>query len=308
MYRRILVAIDDSPTSTQALRTALQVARLRGGSVRIVNVLEHPAALGGYPYGAYGKHFLERARTRAADLLAEARHDANGADIDAETHLLDGDGRRLGETVADEAQAWQADLVVVGSHGRRGISRAVLGSGAEEVLRLASVPVLVVHEGRAARTTSQENPMFKRILVPVDGSGTSTKALVAALQLARESGGRVPRGHSLDELVFMSDDRYGSDLLGVACEQAHKVLEAAMDVAKAAGVPVDARLLESPGQRLGDAVAEEASAWDADLIVLGTHGRRGLGRVVLGSGAEQVIRCAPVPVLAIRGGAGAAAR
>ena len=64
----------------------------------------------------------------------------------------------------------------------------------------------------------------------------------------------------------------------------------------------DTRLADAPSQRLGRMVADEARGWEADLIVVGTHGRRGLGRVLLGSGAEQIIRDAPVPVLVIRGG------
>ncbi len=142
--------------------------------------------------------------------------------------------------------------------------------------------------------------MFKRILVPVDGSETSTKALVAALQLARESGGRVRVMHALDELTYISGYEYGADLMRIARDQAGKVLQDAMEIAKSSGVPADSRLVEVPGRRLGDIVADEADSWEADLIVTGTHGRRGIGRALLGSGAEQVVRMAPVPVLTIR--------
>jgi nucleotide-binding universal stress UspA family protein len=73
-------------------------------------------------------------------------------------------------------------------------------------------------------------------------------------------------------------------------------------MARSAGVAAEQQLMEAPGMRLGDTVASEARQWEADLIVVGTHGRRGIGRVLLGSGAEQVIRSAPVPVLVIPGG------
>jgi nucleotide-binding universal stress UspA family protein len=142
--------------------------------------------------------------------------------------------------------------------------------------------------------------MYKRILVPVDGSETSTKALVAALQLARESGGRVRLVHTLDELAYLSGFEVSGDLLGIAREYAGKVLQDALEVAKSAGVPADSKLVEAAGARLGEVVAGEAKAWEADLVVVGTHGRRGVGRVLLGSGAEQVLRLAPVPVLAVR--------
>lgn len=142
--------------------------------------------------------------------------------------------------------------------------------------------------------------MYKRILVPVDGSEASTKALVAALQLAREASGRVRVVHVLDELAYLSGFEVGGDLLGLAREYGAKTLKEAMAVAASSGVPADTRLVESRGPRLGDAVASEAREWEADLVVVATHGRRGLGRVLLGSGAEQVIRHAPVPVLVVR--------
>jgi len=143
--------------------------------------------------------------------------------------------------------------------------------------------------------------MFKRILVPVDGSDTANKALATALQLARDNGGRIRLVHSLDELAYLWGYEYRGDTVALAREHATKVLNAAEDMAKAAGVPVEQQLMEVPGMRLGDTVASEARQWEADLIVVGTHGRRGVSRVVLGSGAEQVIRAAPVPVLVIPG-------
>lgn len=142
--------------------------------------------------------------------------------------------------------------------------------------------------------------MFKRILVPVDGSETSTKALVAALQLARESDGRVRAIHALDELTYLTGYEFSGEVLAQARQQAQKVVDDALAIAQGSGVPADARLLDATGRRLGELVADEARAFEADLVVVGTHGRRGLGRALMGSGAEQVIRLAPVPVLAFR--------
>ncbi len=143
--------------------------------------------------------------------------------------------------------------------------------------------------------------MFQRIIVPVDGSATSNKALVAALEMARNSGGRVRIIHALDELSFVWGYEYSGDMVAVVREQAVKVLADAIEIARSGGVPAEQQLIESPGVRLGEIVARDATEWGADLIVVGTHGRRGVGRVLLGSGAEQVIRLAPVPVLVIRG-------
>ncbi len=148
--------------------------------------------------------------------------------------------------------------------------------------------------------------MFKRILIPVDGSDTATKALVAALQLARETGGIVRLVHTVNEMAYLGGiDPYGTysaDLAGMMREGGAKVLTDAMAVAQAAGVEASQALLDEPGQRLGESVAAAAKLWGADLVVVGSHGRRGIGRVLLGSGAEQILRLAPVPVLVIRGG------
>lgn len=143
--------------------------------------------------------------------------------------------------------------------------------------------------------------MYKRILVPVDGSPTSNLAVQAALQLARESGGSVRIVHAFDELAFLWGYEYDGSIVRAARDDADKVMSAALEMAKAAGVPADTRMRDTRGKRLGDAVAEEAQTWDADLVAVGTHGRRGVSRALLGSGAEHIIRMAPVPVLVVRG-------
>lgn len=142
---------------------------------------------------------------------------------------------------------------------------------------------------------------YKRILVPIDGSPTSNKALVAALELARESGGRVRVMHALDELALVSGFEYSGELMKAARKQAQEALDDALAIIRSAGIEGDAQLMETPGKRLGEAVAEASSAWQADLVVVGTHGRRGLSRVLLGSGADSVLRLSTLPVLVIRG-------
>lgn len=143
--------------------------------------------------------------------------------------------------------------------------------------------------------------MFKRILIAVDGSPTSTKALVAALQLAKDSGGVARVVYALDELAYIGGYEYSAEVLKSARQQAQVALTDALAVARSAGVGADSLLADQPGQRLGETIAAAARDWEADLVVVGTHGRRGLGRVVLGSGAEQIIRLTQVPVLVIRG-------
>lgn len=146
--------------------------------------------------------------------------------------------------------------------------------------------------------------MYKRILVPVDGSETSNKALVTALQLAREAGGSVRLAHVLEDLTYLAGYEqfggYSGDLVGIMQEAGNRILHDGLDMARAAGVQADSILFDKLGERLSEVVAGAAREWSADLIVLGTHGRRGVGRALLGSGAEQILRQAPVPVLVVR--------
>ena len=146
--------------------------------------------------------------------------------------------------------------------------------------------------------------MYRRILVALDGSETSIKALTASLNLARQGGGRVRMVHVVEELAYLGGfDPYGAssgDLIKVIRENGAKVLANGLAAAQSAGVEADTVLYDNFGERLPEAVADAAKQWNADLIVVGTHGRRGIGRVLMGSGAEQIIRLSPVPVLVIR--------
>jgi nucleotide-binding universal stress UspA family protein len=144
-------------------------------------------------------------------------------------------------------------------------------------------------------------PLFKKILVPIDGSDTSDKAMRMALDMAREALGTVRFVHVMEDDRYWISDEFSADLRSYGEKNAQELLQKAMDAARGMGVNAQSQVLDKPGQRLGESVANEAADWGADLVVLGTHGRRGLGRMLLGSGAEQVIRLSPVPVLVVRG-------
>ena len=142
---------------------------------------------------------------------------------------------------------------------------------------------------------------FKRILVPYDGSEVSTLAVEAAARIAHDAGGRILLLHVLDELEYVDGYQSGDrPLIEWLRDQARKILDRAGAICSEAGVPVETRIAEHPGSRLGDRVAQAAADWEADLVVVGSHGRRGLSRALLGSGAEQIIRFARAPVLLVK--------
>ena len=147
--------------------------------------------------------------------------------------------------------------------------------------------------------------MYQRILVPVDGSPTSNAGLAEAIKLAQLTGARVRVLHVVDEMPFLlSADGYAAmsgDVFTMLKEAGQTVLEQARLAVHAAGIPVEAAIFDSFSGRLCDRVAEQVLEWGADVIVLGTHGRRGVGRMLMGSDAEQIVRTATVPVLLVRG-------
>ena len=146
--------------------------------------------------------------------------------------------------------------------------------------------------------------MYERILVPVDASPTSRKGLAEAIALAKLTHARIKLVHVFEmpllgigtEAALMR----GEDIYSVARDAGQQLLTLAAESVKAAGLEVDEQLLDAGGERLCDHVAKVAETWRASLIVLGSHGRRGLQRALLGSDAEQILRMAPVPVLLVR--------
>ena len=126
--------------------------------------------------------------------------------------------------------------------------------------------------------------MYRRILIPVDGSASADRALEQAIALAKAHSAAL-------KIVFVD---------GVE-EISRQIIEAAVAKARNAGLqPESGLLVKLPTEEIGGVILQEAASWTADLIVLGTHGRRGLAHVLLGSVAEQVIRAATVPVLVVR--------
>ncbi len=146
--------------------------------------------------------------------------------------------------------------------------------------------------------------MYQRILVPIDGSATSLQGLDEAIRIAGLTGGRLRLMHVVDELKYVTGFEtvatYSADLVPLMEEAGELILRQGRERAEAAGIQADSVLFTSLAGRLSELVVEQAVAWQAELIVIGTHGRRGVGRLLIGSDAEQILRMAPVPVLLVR--------
>jgi len=144
MYQRILVPIDGSKTSEHALSEAIKLAGKKA-KLRLIYVLEET-----YPLDAEGYAFIDYAALQEAvqhtgeRSLAQAMEQVKKSGATAETALLEAGGERIASVIDSEARNWQAELIVIGTHGRSGLSRLLLGSVAEGVVRMASVPILLV--------------------------------------------------------------------------------------------------------------------------------------------------------------------
>ena len=145
--------------------------------------------------------------------------------------------------------------------------------------------------------------MFKRILVAVDGSQTANRGLKTAISMAREQGAALQILHVIDERVPSLNPEVGiyvDDMFRLLREGGKKILAAAVAQAEKEGMRCQPVSVETMGLPVADVVVRQAKKFRADLIVLGTHGRRGISRLVMGSDAEGVVRESTVPVLLVK--------
>lgn len=154
--------------------------------------------------------------------------------------------------------------------------------------------------------------MFRKILVPIDGSHTSILGLQEAIKVAKSQKATLCLLHVIDEFVMMPDPSgaaaYTESVLKALRVGGREILSRAEAIVRKKGLRARSVLIENLTYRVADVIVEQAKKWDADLIVLGTHGRRGVRRLVMGSDAEGVVRTTPVPVLLVRSKAKATRR
>ncbi len=298
LFDPILVAEDASAPAEGATRIAVALAAQDPGTRVLVahvadtRLLRDRAQTYGYdpdPILRDVKDEMSIVLDRAVELAAQSR-------VPAEQLFLEGDPPA--EFLA-LAQKRGARLIVVGSHGRRGLQRLFLGSFAEHVVRSSPCPVLVVREA------AEPAPAFRRILVPIDGSHSAAAALDLAIRIAGTHHGAISLLHALDvtryvmSLAASPDGGFtDTDLLRDSLQaNGRALLDAASARVAAQKVPCDDRTDERSPWEAIDAVAADLGA---DAVVMGTHGRHGLQRFFLGSTAERVLRSSKIPVMVVR--------
>ena len=291
--RRILFPTDFSESSNQALKHALFLAREHGAELDVLHVIR---AMPGYPEMGVpdmkpmgGEEARQHMRNQFESIEGHGAVNPQFV-IEEETNV--------GRAILDYAERRDADLIVLGTHGRQGVRRLLLGSEAEEVLRGAKQPVLAIRK---------QDPPFpaasiRRILVPVDLSDHSTAALTHAREMAVVYDAEVAVVHVVDpELRYPS---VYAELTGetidstLAIEPAVQgVLDEMTSSVQEAGVETHIHIGHgNPAQYITDF----AETHDADLTVLSSHGHSGLERFLVGSVAEKVMRTANCPVFIVK--------
>ncbi|WP_049909439.1 universal stress protein [Haloarcula japonica] len=280
MFDTILVPTDGSPGSERAFEAAVALARTHDATVHVLSVVDKHGPTDDWDYDGDSP--------AAAFIESQADHvDSEGLSV--ASAVREG---VVHDAVLDYADENAIDLIVMGTHGRTGVRRFLLGSVTEKIVRLADVPVLSVKADAEPGTIS-----FDDILLPTDGSSGAEAAIEPTGTLASETDATVhlvsvvdtrSLGVDVGSSVIVDElESVATDAIGDASDRLAELGVGTIETAITHGTPYRAIL---------DAI-EDA---DADLVVIGTHGRTGIDRYLLGSVAEKLVRTSPIPVMTVR--------
>jgi nucleotide-binding universal stress UspA family protein len=297
MFHSILVPLDGSTFAEQVLPLALALARQGDSALNLVRVhalyaLSEPASAW-LPFDPEADNAVKKEERAYLDEVV--RRLTAIAPVRAHPAVVLG---LVADAVLERAKATMADLLVMSTHGRGPLNRFFLGSVADELVRRAPIPVLLVRAGEAPVDLTRE-PDVRNVLVPLDGSGLAEQALPPAVALARALGASLtlfrvvqprevpPPSPALD---WLGNDQE------VRVREAGHYLERLAERTRNGSLDISMRLVVAP--HAGNAIVAEAHP--GDVIALATHGRGGVRRMLLGSVADKVIRSAATPVLVYR--------
>lgn len=286
--RRILWPTDFSTGAARAFPHAAALASWHDAELHVLNVKEDGAS-------ADEDRSFPIPHDTLQDLLAPEGDPPQHVDLGALTIAQE---QREDESppnaIVSYADDRDIDVIVAGTHGRRGLQRLLIGSVAEEVLRTASCPVLTVRgdEERAAGGS------VRNILVPVDFSEASMEALRHAKELALTYGAQITLLHAVEEVVYPS--AYGIEPTNMPGPQVIDRVEQNLAELARTELGYEHVVVEANVGYAPSTILDYANGHDIDLVVIATHGRTGLERMLLGSVAERVVRRSPAPVFVVK--------
>ncbi len=290
---RILVATDFSASASRAKDYAVFLAHAYGADLCIIHVSLPYPTLSADAYA--DPMWLDPIRAEVERCLTELTAQLRAGGVRASARHTVG---TPSEAVLQAANEDGADLIVVGTQGRTGLDHVLLGSTAERVMSGAPCPVLAVRATSRSWEITGRNAI-ERVLIPVDFSDCSLDALEFGIQVARRFESSVTLLHVL-EWAWLRQHFTISEL--AEGQSARQEMEASLaqyaDVLRREGLTVDTVIRGGGGA--ADFVIETAQEQNADLVIMGTHGRRGIQRAFMGSVAASVLRQAPCPVLTVK--------
>ncbi|KDS92124.1 universal stress protein UspA [Halorubrum saccharovorum] len=282
MFDRILFPTDGSDGASAAFDHVLDIAADHGATVHVLNVADttHDSVT------RIGREVVDVLEREGDEIVEAAADRAADRGVETVTEVLQGG---VAETIATYAGDHGIDLVAMPTRGRTGLDRLLLGSTTERVVRASTVPVLSIGpDGETARYP------YRNVLVPTDGSERADDALDRALTLADRAGATIHLLSVVDVGSVGIEGYAGVDALVEGTEET--VAEAAATAEKAGVETAEAVEVGSSAARGIEAYVDEN---DIDLVVMGTQGRTGVERYLLGSVAERTVRTSPVPVLTV---------
>ncbi|MFM0511740.1 universal stress protein [Paraburkholderia sp. RL17-373-BIF-A] len=303
--KRVIIAVDTSPESARATAYVRHMM-LPGARIRIVSVAENPRVI--LPLGSMTDAELQLARNElardAAEGVARAKNIFTNAGVDVESDVIEisRQGGYTANALIDAAAEWKADLLVVGARQHHGMLRWVEGTVSESVTTQAPCSILIVPASYEAPIETSP----QRILFALDGSAASQDALNFGLRLATPES-RLRAIYVIDRAVRLTDLAPVRVLEEAFVQEGKVALAAAARVFAGLSNQAETAFVKTAQIRddVPHAIVREAEEWRADLMVVGTHGRRGVARWLLGSVAARTARLAHTPLLLARPGPGA---
>jgi nucleotide-binding universal stress UspA family protein len=290
MYDPIVIPTDGSEHARRAAAHAVGLAEAVNAAVEVVSVLDVAGAAGPVDAGGLDAQFVDRLRAERERALRDVASLAADRGLEAiSTTVVRG---RPADAILEFASEHDAGLLAMGTHGRTGVRRFVLGSVTEAVIARASVPVLTARASEASPTTD-----YDEVLVPTDGSEYASVAVEHGVELASRFDARV---HALTvtsvDTVAWSRAAMPSSVLEDLESAGETATEEVATAAKRAGLDAVTAVREGTA---ASEILDYADENGIDLIAMGTAGRTGPSRFLLGSTTERVVRHADVPVLAV---------
>jgi nucleotide-binding universal stress UspA family protein len=285
MYKTILVAFDDSEFSRSALVESANWIKKHGGRIILVNAVFFDEEEFGLAPEQREKR-IEIGKRVCYDTREKILSEFG---ITVESLVCEGEAP---EVIVDVAQGKQADLIAMGTHGRKGLKRLLMGSVTSGVIVNSPVDVIVIK-----RPCSKCSGTYSSILLPFDGSDFSKKALTRACELSKIDGASITVLYVIPRYEEMIGFFRTESIRKSLVDEATRILDAATEVAAGQGSAIKTEIREG---RASDEITKAAADFQNDLIVMGTYGWRGVNKAIMGSTTERVIMNAGCPILAVR--------